>query len=70
VGVNDGTNLYTAYSGTNGNFYLRTAATINWAKAEVRIRNANGEKIMTGATPAAACNSCHTGTGTPRITAP
>ncbi len=70
IGVNDGTNLYTAYSGTNGNFYLRTTATVNWASAQVRIRNANGEKLMIGATPAAACNSCHTGTGTPRITAP
>ena len=70
IGVNDGTNLYTAYSATNGNFYLRTAATINWASAQVHIRNSNGELTMSGAVPAAACNSCHTGTTNPRITAP
>jgi hypothetical protein len=70
VGVNDGTNLYTAYTATNGNFWVAGTATINWAQAQVRIRNGNGETTMAGATPAATCNGCHTGTGTPRITAP
>jgi hypothetical protein len=70
VGVSDGSNLYTAYSAMNGNFYLRTVANINWANAQVHIRNANGEKIMTGAIPSPDCNSCHTGTGTARIIAP
>jgi len=70
VGVNDGTNLYTAYSATNGNFWFGGSGTINWAAAQVRIRNANGELMMAGATAAATCNLCHNSTTYPRITAP
>jgi len=56
----DGT-LYTAYSGDNGNFWVADpGGSPNWANAEVRFRNANGETIMVGAATAA-CNSCHTG---------
>jgi hypothetical protein len=70
VGVNDGTNLFTAYSATNGNFWVAGTRTVNWATAEVRIRNAKGELTMAGATPAATCNLCHNSTTYPRITAP
>ena len=70
VGINDGTNLYTAYSATNGNFWFGGSGTINWAQAQVRIRNSNGELTMVGATPAATCNLCHNSTTYPRITAP
>lgn len=70
VGVNDGANLYTAYSATNGNFWFGGTGTINWAAAQVRIRNGNGELTMAGATPASTCNLCHNSTTYPRITAP
>jgi hypothetical protein len=70
VGINDGTNLFTAYSATNGNIWFGGSGTINWAQAQVRIRNSNGELTMAGATPAATCNTCHNATTYPRITAP
>jgi hypothetical protein len=70
VGVNDGTNLYTAYSATNGNFWVAGSGNLNWATAQVRVRNAKGELSMSGATPAATCNLCHNSTTDPRITAP
>ena len=70
VGISDGTSLYTAYSAANGNFWLAGSGTINWAKAQVRVRNANGESTMVGATPSAGCNLCHNSTTYPRITAP
>jgi hypothetical protein len=70
VGINDGTGLYTTYTAANGNFWFAGSATINWAKAQVRIRNANGESTMVGATPSASCNLCHNSTTYPRITAP
>ena len=62
VGVLSGGVLYTAYSGTNGNFWVSGTGSIDWANAQVRIRTANGEIIK----PATAdngpdCNSCHTG---------
>jgi hypothetical protein len=64
-----GSNLYTTYSASNGNFWLAGASTINWAKAQVRVRNTNGESIMAGATPTSSCNLCHNSTTYPRITA-
>jgi hypothetical protein len=70
VGINDGTNLYTTYSATNGNIWLPASGTINWTNAQVRIRNSNGELTMAGATPASTCNLCHNSTSYPRITAP
>jgi hypothetical protein len=61
VGVRDGANLYTAYSATNGNFWFPdNGGTIDWAAADVRMRNANGEAHMTS-TASASCNQCHTG---------
>jgi hypothetical protein len=61
VGVSDGTNQYFAYSATNGNFWvLGDPATIDWANAEVKIRNASGELTMPGNyTPLQNCNGCH-----------
>lgn len=70
VGINDGNTLHTTYTATNGNFWLASSGTINWAQAQVRIRDANGELTMAGATPAATCNLCHSSTTYPRITAP
>ncbi len=61
VGVKDANGLYTAYSATNGNFWVpKTSQTVDWANAEIRVRDANGESIMNGAGEAG-CNSCHTG---------
>jgi len=69
VGIWDGTKLVTAYSATNGNIWLPVSSgPIDWANAEVRIRDSNGERTMTGDTPSAACNSCHN--SSMRITAP
>ncbi len=70
VGINDGTTLYTTYTASNGNFWLAGAGSLNWAKAQVRIRDANGELTMSGATPASTCNVCHNSTTYPHITAP
>ncbi len=62
VGVNDGTQTYTAYTGTNGNFwYAGAGATLDWSKVEIKIRNANGELQMSSAPTGGSCNSCHTG---------
>jgi hypothetical protein len=61
VGVRDGSGFYSGYTATNGNFWVvDTGATIDWANAEVRFRNATGE-VPKAVTAAAACNSCHTG---------
>jgi len=61
VGVKDSGGLYTTYSGSNGNFWVRdTGQNVDWANADVRIRNANGEAKMQSA-PSAACNTCHSG---------
>lgn len=62
VGIKSGGKLYTAYSGANGNFFLAKGSnTIDFATAEIRIRNATGEKSMVSKTAVAGCNSCHTG---------
>lgn len=61
VGVKDPTGFYSAYSATNGNFWVPfTGTNIDWANAEARARDSNGELTMPGH-PAAGCNSCHTG---------
>jgi hypothetical protein len=60
VGIKDGTKFVSAYSASNGNIWLPLGSTtINWASAEIRIRNATGEKIMTDPTTTGDCNSCH-----------
>ena len=61
IGVRDGANVYTAYSATNGNFWFpSTGGTVDWANADVRMRNGTGEATMTS-TATGNCNSCHTG---------
>ncbi len=61
IGVRDKDGLLTTYSAENGNFWLpATSPPIDWTTAEIRTRNANGEKIMpTGNSAQAGCNSCH-----------
>ena len=54
--------LYSAYSATNGNFWVPGAGAISdWSNVEIRIRTATGESIMVGdtETPTADCNTCH-----------
>jgi hypothetical protein len=70
VAVTDGTNTYTTYSATNGNFWVPASqGTLNWTSARAIIRNANGETSMTD-TPQAGCNNCHNGTVQAPITEP
>ena len=58
------------FSGSDGNFHYSGAA-LNLASADIRIRDSNGEAQMPAtSTSSGACNSCHTGSGTPRISAP
>ncbi|MBI5537806.1 MAG: hypothetical protein HY898_34090 [Deltaproteobacteria bacterium] len=59
VAVKDPTGFYSAFSGTNGNFWVPfTGTPVDWANAQVRARNSNGE-VMMGGVAAAGCNSCH-----------
>ena len=59
VGIRDGAKLRTTYSATNGNFWLTDNGTsTDFANAEVRIRNAQGEKTMR-ADASGSCNKCH-----------
>jgi hypothetical protein len=59
VGISDGRKFFSAYSGTNGNIWMdRNGASLNWDTAEIRIRNANGERIMHGVGHGN-CNFCH-----------
>ena len=58
------------FSGSDGNFHYSGAA-LNLAGADIRTRDSNGESQMpVTSTSSGACNSCHTGSGTPRISAP
>jgi len=60
VAVRDANGIHATYSGANGNFWVPGPLSIDWPNAEVRMRNANGEKQMFGeASPH--CNQCHTG---------
>jgi hypothetical protein len=61
VGVKVGSDLIQVCSGSNGNFYYLANSTIDWANAEVRVRNANGELLGHPSNNAATgdCNSCH-----------
>ncbi|MBI5496496.1 MAG: hypothetical protein HY904_15850 [Deltaproteobacteria bacterium] len=68
VGLRDGTQFFSTYSATNGNFWIpKGSASVNWATVEIRLRNANGEKVM-GSEATSGCNDCHTGTS--RLVAP
>jgi hypothetical protein len=61
VGVRSGTTTYSSYSASDGAFWMApTAVPITWTAVDVRVRNANGEKIKasTDATEPD-CNECH-----------
>jgi hypothetical protein len=60
VGVRDNSGFYSGYSATNGNFWVPVPGTIDWASADVRMRNENGESMMIS-TATGACNQCHAG---------
>jgi hypothetical protein len=65
-----GGQFISVFSGSDGNFYY-SGSGLNLAGADIRVRDSNGESAMPPtATSSGACNSCHTGTGTPRIAAP
>jgi hypothetical protein len=62
IAILSGQNVFTTYSGTNGNFWLplSDAANIEWAKATVYLRNGAGELSKpTTATVNSNCNGCH-----------
>jgi hypothetical protein len=63
--------FYSAFSGVGtGNFFYENSA-LNLAGADIRVRNANGEKQMpVNSKSTGACNGCHDGTTNSRITAP
>ncbi len=59
IGIWDGVNFWSTYSGNNGNFWVpANGPSIDWASAEVRMRNENGEVAMESEA-AAGCNGCH-----------
>jgi hypothetical protein len=61
IGILMGGSLRTAYSATNGNFWFADdGGSIDWANAEARMRNSNGEAIMPSP-PASGCALCHSG---------
>jgi len=63
VGVVDGNNKYFGYSATNGLYWVEGTATVSWATADIRIRDAKGETLKLSNQPRSAdCDSCHTGT--------
>jgi len=58
------------FSGSDGNFHY-SGSGLNLAGADIRVRDSNGESQMpVNSASSGACNSCHTGMGTPRISAP
>ena len=63
IGVWIGGTLFTSYAGSNGNFFTNFFGTVDWTKAAIAVRNANGTKKMP-ANPNASgdCNHCHDGT--------
>ena len=64
--------FYSAFSGSNGNFFSQGSG-VNLAGADIRARDANGEKQMpVTSTSSGDCNGCHDGSGSThlRITAP
>lgn len=58
IGVSTPTGLFVGCSASNGNFWVWGPPDIDWAQAEIRMRNSKGQSIMKS-TGAAACNSCH-----------
>lgn len=62
VGVSVGGKVYTAYSASNGNFWVAAGATaVDLSQAGVKMRSALGEVEKHVTAVGAGCNSCHTG---------
>jgi hypothetical protein len=63
--------FYSVYSGVvTGNFFYEGSG-LSLAGADIRVRDANGEKQMpVSSKSSGACNGCHDGTTNSRITAP
>jgi hypothetical protein len=61
--------FYSVFSGSDGNFYSQ-GSTINLAGADIRVRDANGERQMPTPSTSGGCNSCHDGSANPRVSAP
>ncbi len=62
IGVKDGANSYFVYSAANGMYWAVGADNVNWAAADIRMRNASGEIPKLAATERGAdCDSCHLG---------
>lgn len=58
------------FSGSDGNFHY-SGSGLNLAGADIRARDSAGEAQMpVNSMSSGGCNSCHTGAGTPRVTAP
>ena len=70
IGVRSGLVTYSTYSGTDGNFWMvGDPNAIVWAGVQVRVRNANGEKIKASTDASEAdCNSCHNASPTSEAT--
>ena len=60
VAIKTQSELYSACSATNGNFWIVVAGagSLDWDTATVRVRSSNGETAMVPV-PEAGCNSCH-----------
>jgi hypothetical protein len=51
---------YSTYSGSQGNFFTTIPSRVDWATAQISIRNANGTLTMpTNSNASGNCNSCH-----------
>lgn len=62
VGVSDGTNKYFVHTAANGMYWATGTGTVNWATADIRLRNAAGERPKAAADDRNAdCDSCHIG---------
>jgi hypothetical protein len=60
VGIRDGVQFYSAFSGENGNVWApQGSSSINWDNAEIRLRNAGGETLMPSKGDNGDCNHCH-----------
>jgi len=72
IGIYDGVLTLTTYSAANGNIWLASSAgTIDWTKAIIAIRDANGERVKPAAAPrGSACNGTGCHASTMRLAAP
>jgi hypothetical protein len=60
VGIRDGAQFYSAYSGENGNVWIpQGSSSVNWDNAQIRVRNGFGEILMSSKGDNGDCNHCH-----------